>query len=176
VWHRDPQGRWTFYQDQPAVLACTRYFGSAVDDVREGPIHIEWTGPRGFRVRAGDGELEWTVEIGSTPVARLFNGVGSALPARAWRSRPLLRVMSLVAGTALRAGRVRQTGLAPNGQRFVANPLIMWVATDSRATVRGIDLGQMGRAPEQAHLGDFSIPQRGVFVVGRTMFSNAAGT
>ena len=27
VWHRDPAGRWTFYQDQPAELACTRYFG-----------------------------------------------------------------------------------------------------------------------------------------------------
>jgi hypothetical protein len=49
VWHRDPDGRWTFYQDQPAELACTRYFGSAVQDVREGPIDIDWTGPRSSR-------------------------------------------------------------------------------------------------------------------------------
>jgi hypothetical protein len=172
VWHRDPHGRWTFYQDQPAELACTRYFGSAVDEVREGPIRIDWTGPRDLEVRAGDGDLEWTVEVGSTPVTRLFNGVGSILPARAWRSRPLLDVMSRVAGTALRAGRVRLTGLTPNGQRFVANPLTMWVATDSRATVRGIDLGQMGRAPEQARLRDFAIPQRGMFVVGRALFTD----
>jgi hypothetical protein len=41
VWHRDPRGRWTFYQDQAAELACTRYFGSAVDAVREGPIRID---------------------------------------------------------------------------------------------------------------------------------------
>src|SRR5438093_10796541 len=46
VWHRAPNGRWTFYQDQPAELACTRYFGAAVDEVREGPIEIAWTGPR----------------------------------------------------------------------------------------------------------------------------------
>jgi hypothetical protein len=169
VWHRDPQGRWTFYQDQPAQLACTRYFGPVVDEVREGPIQIDWTGPRGFRVRAA--ELDWTVEIGSTPVTRLFNAVGSALPARAWRSRPVLEVMSRVAGTALRAGRVRLTGLAPSGHRFVANPLIVWVATDSKATVRGDDLGPMGRAPEQAHLRDFSLPQRGLVVVGRAMFT-----
>jgi hypothetical protein len=174
VWHRDPGGRWTFYQDQPAELACTRYFGSAVDEVREGPIHIDWTGPRGFRVRAGDGELDWTVEVGSTPVTRLFNGVGAVLPNRAWRSPPVLGVMSRVAGTALRAGRVRLTGLAPNGQRFVANPLIMWVATDSKATVRGVELGAMGPAPEQAQLRDFAIPQRGMFVVGRAMFTDAA--
>ena len=44
VWHRDPDGRWTFYQDQPADLACTRYFRSQVDEVREGPVRIEWTG------------------------------------------------------------------------------------------------------------------------------------
>jgi hypothetical protein len=106
-------------------------------------------------------------------VTRLFSGVGAVVPNRAWRSRAVLEVMSRVAGTALRAGRVRLTGLAPNGQRFVANPLIMWIATGSKATVRGIDLGEMGPAPEQARLGDFAIPQRGVFVVGRAMFSDA---
>ena len=174
VWHRDQHGRWTFYQDQPAELACTRYFGSAVDEVRDGPIRIDWTGPRGFQVRAGDGELEWMVEVRSTRVTRLFSAVGSALPTRVWRSRPVLDLMSRVAGTALRAGRVRLTGLAPNGQRFVANPLIMWVATDSKATVRGIDLGEMGPAPVQAQLRDFAIPQRGVFVVGRAAFTDTA--
>src|SRR5215217_6712147 len=54
VWHRAPDGRWTFYQDQPPEMACTRYFGDEVDEVREGPIEIEWTGPRALAVRAGD--------------------------------------------------------------------------------------------------------------------------
>jgi hypothetical protein len=124
-------------------------------------------------VRAGDGDLDWTLELASTPVTGLFNAVGAALPTRAWRSRPVLAAMSRVAGPALRAGRVRLTGLTPNGQRFVANPMLIWVATNSNATVRGIDLGQMGPAPEQAHLRDFAIPQRGVFVVGRAMFTGA---
>jgi hypothetical protein len=69
---------------------------------------------------------------------------------------------------------VRLTGLAPNGQQFVANPLTLWVATDSKATVRGVDLGEMGPAPEQAQLRDFAIPQRGMFVVGRAMFTGPA--
>jgi hypothetical protein len=174
VWHRDPHRRWTFYQDQPAELACTRYFGSAVDEVREGPIRIDWTGPRSFQVLAGDGDLEWTVEVGSTPVTRLFNGVGSVLPTRAWRSAKVLDVMSRIAGRALRAGRVRLAGIAPNGQGFIANPVTMWVATASRATVRGVDLGQLGPAPEQAHLGEFPLPQRGMVVVGRAWFTDAA--
>ena len=93
------------YGDQPAELACTRYFGSAVGEVREGAIRLDWTGPRRFDVRTGDGDLEWTVEVGSTPVTRLLNQASSLLPPRAWRSARVLKVMSRVAGMALRAGR-----------------------------------------------------------------------
>ena len=173
VWHRDPNGRWIFYQDQPAQLACTRYFGAAVDDVREGEIRIDWTGPRSFDVRAAGGDLEWTVELESTPVTRLLNGGGSLLSAAAWRSERMLKLMSRVAGVALRAGRVQLSGVAPNGQQFAANPLTMWVASRSVATIGGAGLGEIGPAPQQAHLGDFPIPQRGVFVVGRAFFTDA---
>jgi hypothetical protein len=143
-----------------------------VDEVREGPIAIDWTGPSAFQVSAGYGEVEWTVEVESTPVTRVFNRVCSVVPARAWSSRPVLDVMSRVAGTALRAGRVRLIGLAPNGQRFIANPLSVWVVSSTRASVRGVDLGPMGPVPEQAHLGDFAIPQRGMFMVGRAIFTD----
>jgi hypothetical protein len=139
-----------------------------VSDVREGPIAIRWTGPRSFEVHAGD--LEWRIELGSTAATRAMNIVASALPERAWRSERLLDVMARVAGPALRAGRVRLSGTAPNGQRFGANPLRMWVASASSAAVAGTDLGAMGPAPEQAFLGDFAIPQRGMFVVGRAYF------
>jgi hypothetical protein len=81
--------------------------------------------------------------------------------------------MSRAAGAALGAGRVRPSGLAPNGQRFRANPLRMWVASGGTATVVGADLGQIGPAPEQAHLGDLAIPQREVFVIGRAFFTAA---
>ena len=66
---------------------------------------------------------------------------------------------------------MRLIGLAPNGQRFVANPLQIWVARESSARLQGADLGAMGPAPEQAQLRDFAIPQRGVFVVGRAFFA-----
>ena len=176
VWHRDPNGRWTFYQDQPAELACTRYFGADVDEVRQGPIKIDWTAPGRFEVRVRDGRLDWMVEVESTPVTQVLNRLGSLLPLHAWRSGAVLGVMSRVAGVALRAGRVRLSGIAPNGQRFVAQPLTMWVVTRSRAAVGGDDLGEVGPAPEQAHLGDFALPQRGVFVVGRVLFSDAIGS
>jgi hypothetical protein len=174
VWHRDPRGRWTFYQDQARELACTRYFGAEVDEVVEGPVHIDWTGPDRFEVRAGGGDLEWKMEVASTPVTHLLSAVASVLPDRAWRSDRVLAVMSRVAGAALGAGRVRLAGVAPNGQRFRANPSAIWVATTSRATVGGEDVGEMGPAPEQAYLRDFAVPQRGVFVIARAFFTDSA--
>jgi hypothetical protein len=62
------------------------------------------------------------VELASTPVTSALNRVASLLPDRAWHSPPILAAMSRAAGLSLRAGRVRLTGIAPNGQRFVANP------------------------------------------------------
>jgi hypothetical protein len=169
VWHRDPSGRWTFYQDSPAELACTRYFGDDVEEVREEAVAIKWTGPRSFEVRTGD--LSWSMELGSTVATRLMSAVGSNLPARAWRSPRVLGAMSRVAGPALRAGRVRLEGRAPNGQRFRATPLKVWAATRATGSAGGEDFGEPGAAVEQAYLRDFAIPQRGIFVVGRGFFA-----
>ena len=63
-------------------------------------------------------------------------------------------------------------GRAPNGQRFVANPLALWVASASKASVGDTDLGAMGPAPRQAQLGDFALPQRGMFAIGRAFFAD----
>ena len=47
VWHRDPSGRWTFFQDVPSVQGCARYFGAAVAEVVAATIEIAWDGPNG---------------------------------------------------------------------------------------------------------------------------------
>ena len=40
IWHRDPGGRWTFYESVRCEVACTRYFGSAVQCVQVEPIEV----------------------------------------------------------------------------------------------------------------------------------------
>ena len=42
----------------------------------------------------------------------------------------------------------------------------MWVINESSAPIGGVDLGAPGPFTPQAHLGDFLIPQRGIFVIG----------
>jgi hypothetical protein len=168
IWHRDPAGRWTFYESAPSEIACTRYFGAGVERVQVGPIELVWEDARQLRVRTADSsDVDWSLEIGSTWVTRAMSLAGPRLPLAVWRSRRFLRLMGRVAGWSLRVGTVKLTGLTSNEQRFDANPLRVWYVTGSRATVKGEDLGSIGPLAEQAHLHDFWIPQRGIFAVGR---------
>jgi hypothetical protein len=174
IWHRDPAGRWTFYESVPSDLACTRYFGASVERVQVGPIELDWENQRRLRVSTDDGAVDWTIELGSTAVTRMMSVFGSSLPLAAWRSRPLLMAMGRLASSALGVGTVKLTGMTSNGQPFDANPLRIWFVTSSRAVVEGQELGPIGPLDEQAHLRDFYIPQRGIFAVGRVFVTSVA--
>jgi hypothetical protein len=169
VWHRDPQGRWTFFQDVASDVACTRYFGAAVDEVVPATITIDWTAPRELSVTVigGGHQLEWRMTLTSSPATRLMNSLGSVLPERSQRS---LAVMSRLIPPMLHTGEIRLGGLAPNGQQFTVNPSLTWLIADTTATLDGSDLGNSGPAPTQGKLGDFRIPQRGIFAIGRAFF------
>jgi hypothetical protein len=171
IWHRDPAGRWAFWQDQPAEMACPRYFSAALDEVRQVEIDLEWSQPGTVRLAVPELRFAWSTTLRSSGVTTLLNGVGTLLPDRLWRARPVLSIMGAVAGTALRAGRVGLAGVAPNGQRFIANPLSVWLVDDCAASLEGTDFGPMGALHQQATLGDFRIPQRGIFALGRTYFA-----
>lgn len=45
IWHRDPQGSWTFYESVNCDVACSRYFGSDVERAQVVPIDVEWEDP-----------------------------------------------------------------------------------------------------------------------------------
>lgn len=176
VWHRDPAGRWTFYESVPSEVACSRYFGADVQRTRLTSIGLDWETPRCLRVcTLDDAAINWTIHLGSTPVTRAMSLVGNAIPNRLWRSRPVLSVVGHLAGRVLGAGKIRLSGQTSNGQRFDANPLRMWCVTDSTAVVEGEDLGPVGPLAEQAHMADFYLPQRGIFAIGRVFVEPTAG-
>jgi hypothetical protein len=171
LWHRDPDERWTMYQDVQPEQACPRYFGNAVARSLVADVQIDWTGPETFTVTMeGERGLEWHVSLSSTSATSVLNSMGRLLPDALWRSPSVLKVMGVVARTLLRAGNLGLAGRAPNGQSFVANPRLMWLIKSSRAVLNGRDLGAIGPVPVQARLGDFWIAQRGIFVIGRAFF------
>jgi hypothetical protein len=171
VWHRDPDGRWSFWQDQPDEAACPRYFSKALAETRRVAVDLDWTGPASLRLAIPELDFLWTATMAPSPVTRAMNAVGSRLPDRLWTNRRFLSLMGPVAGAAMRAGRVGLQGKVPNGQSFVANPLKVWLIPETTATLAGADLGPPGALATQAQLGDFRIPQRGVFALGRTLFT-----
>jgi len=171
IWHRDPSGRWTFYESVDCAIACTRYFGADVERVREGPIDLEWEASHQLRVRTTDGSVDWEVTMGATVATRMMSAIGSVMPVAAWRSGAVLNAMGAVAGRVLGVGRVQLTGTTSNRQHFDANPLRIWYVTSSRAVIDGEELGPIGPLVDQAHMADFYFPQRGMFAVGRVFIS-----
>jgi hypothetical protein len=172
VWHRDPSGRWTFFQDVAADVACTCYFGAAVDEVVNATIDIDWIAPRELTVavRGGGHRLVWRITLSSSGATRLMNSLGSVLPDSWWRSQSFLALIARLIPPLLQTGEIRLGGVAPNGQQFTVNPTLTWLVAASTATLDGSDLGELGPAPAQGGLGDFRIPQRGMFAIGRAFF------
>jgi hypothetical protein len=164
VWHRDPDGRWVFCQDVPPHEGCSRYFGSALDGSLGGQIRIVWSGPREFTVAVEGGlHLNWRLSLTQTPGVRLLNVASQVLPGSFWQSPSALKLMGRAAGSLLGAGRISLVGKVPNGQQFIANPRHLWIIASSQATLDGRDLGSVRPLPAQDSLGDFWIPQRGIF-------------
>ena len=75
--------------------------------------------------------------------------------------------MGAVASSTLGVGKVAMTGLTANGLPFDANPQRIWRVVDASASINGRDIGPPAPLREQARLGDFWIPQRGIFAMGR---------
>ena len=172
VWHRDPQGEWVFYATAAPHLGCSRYFGMNALASIQTEVRITWTAPSRFRVLVPAASLEWDVTVGQTLATQLMNAVAGLLPGAAWRNSTFLAAMGRMAGPFLGVGRVGLHGTVPNGQRFIANPRVLFRVLDSRAVLAGTDLGLPGPVAPQAQLGDFWIPQRGMFAIGHAYFES----
>ena len=170
VWHRDPQGRWTIFTNAEPEVSCPRYFSPAAEAVRVPRIDVSWRGDHSFDVTIDD-LLGWSVELGSSPATRMMTAMGGAMPDSAWDSTAVLASMGPMARTMLRSGRIRLHGLTPNGQRFKAAPVQIWRVAGASARLRDEGLGDLAPLDEQTGLGDFWLPQRGIFFVGRARFA-----
>jgi hypothetical protein len=171
VWLRRPGGGWTIYTTVKPEQSCPRYFGNGIESTSIHDISLTWIDDRTFVVQIGDDvDLTWKVRLTATARTRFMNGVMSLIPNAGWRSAPFLRGMGVVSGPALSAGRIALTGTTPNRQRFRASPKRIWFVAESSARVGGVDFGVTRRLSVQDRLGDFWMPQRGIFMIGSATF------
>lgn len=171
VWHRSPNHEWSFYANIDPRFSCTRYFGKKAVHTYETPITTEWLDDYSFKVYIESAGLNWYVKVQESPVTIAVNALGSLLPDSAWKNDFILRLMGKVAGTLLGVQKVSLTGTVPNGQHFQANPKTIWAIKESHAMIAGNDLGIPSLLPQQAHLQDFWIPQKGLLVFGQAYFT-----
>jgi hypothetical protein len=176
IWHRTPDGQWTFYESAGTAVGCDRYFGADVGRKEVVPIDLDWEGPHRLHLRTADAVVDWTIETGSSLATRLMSAMATVTPLVAWRSPKVLHAMGGVASRALRAGKIQLTGDTSNAQHFDANPLRIWCVTASHAVVEGADVGHPGPLAEQARLADFYFPQRGILAIGRVFVTNVKET
>lgn len=169
VWLRNPEREWVIYSSVAPEASCVRYYGAALVDARVTDIAVTWTGPFALTVRV-PGTLVWDIELGRSPATTAMTALGGVLPAALWRNSTVLSLMSRVAGPALGAGQVRLRGTTPNGQWFRLEPRMLWTVERTVARIDGVDIGPPGPLAEQTALGDFRLPQRGMFAVGRAYF------
>lgn len=170
VWHRDPDGQWTFYATTPGPQSCARYFSSATaHDAVQCDIDVGWVTPWSLSVVI-PGWLAWQIDIRATFSTWLMSNIGAHLPSGARTNHAVLGALGRAAGPMLHAGQLRLAGTAPNGQRFMIAPARVWAVAASHAVLGDVDLGPIGPLRRQARLAGFRAPQRGLFVVGSGHF------
>jgi hypothetical protein len=172
VWHRDPSGRWTIHTTIAPELSCPRYFGSAESSVRVLGMELSWSDEFTLKVAIGD-ILSWRIELDSTLATRMMTTMAGILPESAWNSNAVLAVMGPMARV-LQSGRMRLRGATPNGPGFKAAPVKVWRVVGGNASFGGKDFGTPIPLHKQTRLGDFWLPQRGIFYVGQARFTPPA--
>lgn len=170
VWHRNPEGEWTIYSNQPPQYSCSRFFGSAAKQSVQTEVEINWPDDDTIDVAINEVDFKWHINLMTTWRTEMMNSMGKIMPAAAWKNKAVLSVMSSVASRVFGIGKVSLYGYVPNGQTFIANPYLMWEIHESTASMAGKDFGLPGKLKEQVKLGDFWLPQKGLFASGISYF------
>ena len=174
VWHRSPEGKWTFYSTVQPEMGCSRYFGGKIQRNVVTPIDVTWPSATEFRVLIAN-TVDWEVNLSQSTISRAMNILARLVPETWWHAKWVLKAMGYAAQFGLRTGKLNLTGKTPNGQQFIANPQRVWLIDSSRAIINGTDAGPVGPLRQQASLNDFLIPQRGMFAVARAFLNAPQG-
>jgi hypothetical protein len=170
VWHRDPANRWTIFTTVDPDLSCPRYFGSVTGVEQVPAIEVNWYDDWTVDITMGS-RLSWRLILGTTLATHAMTAMSTGMPRWSWNSGPVLASMGPMARSVLRSGKIRLRGHTPNGQGFKAAPLRVWRVIGGEAKLDGLECGPMGPLPEQTRLGDFWLPQRGLFFAGQARFT-----
>jgi hypothetical protein len=104
IWHRSPDGRWSFWSTAAPEVSRARGQLRPVrrqvsDDTHQTVIRLAWPEPYRLTVTADDPTLFWEVTFAATPVSRALSALAQRLPGPFLARESVLRVLGPVAGT-----------------------------------------------------------------------------
>ena len=118
IWHRSPDGRWSFWSTTAPEVSCARYTGEISDDTRQAAIRLAWPEPYRLTIAADNPSFSWEVTFAATPASRVLSALAQRLPGQFLANESVLRVLGPVAGTLLDPHRpqlIPGTQLRPGG-------------------------------------------------------------
>jgi hypothetical protein len=133
-------------------------------------IDITWNGAAELSITAVRARLHLALRLQGTPLTRVLGAASRAAPDSLIEQARF----GAIAGNILGAGRMTLAGTAPAGQRFVIRPHALWRVSAAAAVIDGRDKGAVAVPFDQASLGGFLIPRRGLFATGRVEFAPLA--
>ena len=158
-----------------ADQGCTSHFAPALDRVAVSPIRLEWDGPWHLAISVDGGrEISWRVTLAAPWRIRLVTTMAAAIPERWWTRPRALAAIAAAVRAMLGTGPLRLAGRLPSGARYLSNPRRVWLIEASRASIRGVDLGEVTRLSQRVALGDFVIPRRALLASGPLFIEPAA--
>jgi len=167
VWHRDPDGNWSIYNDGPSLnTTCPRWWGPALEHNKLTKIDLMWTGPNDLKVEMKEPQLKWRMKMTDTSLLRWVNAANAAMPLWTWRLKPLVRLREWLAKQTLDMGDIRFAFTTPRGQEAVFITEQLFIIKSSEASWKGEDLGDPVRLEENPTIGDVPLPTRPIFVIG----------
>jgi hypothetical protein len=148
VWHRDPDGVWTFYATTRGQQSCSRFLSSAtpVDPVDD--IAAIWVTPWSLLISV-DGLLDWRVDIKTTKATRVLSAIAGRIPRCMDEPQPPDRdEPDHRTGTADRCDPVVRKPAQWSGISYRARSGVGGRRRDG--CVQGDDLGPSARCPSRA--------------------------
>lgn len=166
IWHRCPDGQWIVHTNVEPDRSCPRYFGPALASFHVDDLEIVWNGPSELSISASRARLYLALRLKTTPLTRALGSAVRLMPDRLLERRGT----GALAGGMLEAGTISLAGRTPSGHHFIIRPSALWRVAAAAAVIEGRDAGGVTVPAEQMALGDFKIPIRGLFALGRAAF------
>ncbi|HSJ23897.1 MAG TPA: hypothetical protein VK929_04370 [Longimicrobiales bacterium] len=152
LWHRTPDGHWTFHSSVDRRRSVARYFANTAADVRCDDIEMRWTDGSALAVTARRARIRLALRLAGSPAANAASVLAGLVPESVWSLPTAARATRALVGAIMGVGPLPFSGTTDAGHTFHVRPLRLWRVAGAVCVLAGRDPGPL------AALHDVSVP------------------